>query len=206
MCVCVCVCVCVCACVREALDAPSPRLCVCSHGQQGVNPLLSLLLHSWSLGGITALHLSLPGFILIGSTPNLPQKKKKKKKKKRKRKEKSLRVSHLSSPPSSKVHLQKNNPGSDAETPTDVTARGAAHRGRRRRRKRRRRGRLRRPPPVAFKLNPLSPHVTPVTAPASCLFIYFAVRFINMFEVDMAGATERHLNQCPRLPICPLSC
>lgn len=82
-----------CVCVCEALDAPSPRLCVCSHGQQGVNPLLALLLHSGSLGGIIVLHLSLPGFILIGSTPDLPKKK-------------SLQVSHLSNPPR-KPHLQR---------------------------------------------------------------------------------------------------
>lgn len=109
---------CMCACVCEALDAPSPRLCVCSHGQQGVNPLLSLLLHSGSLGGIIVLHLSLPGFILIGSTPDLPEKKKKK---------------NLSESATYPVLLEnlifREQSRSDTETLTDVTPRGASHQG-----------------------------------------------------------------------------
>lgn len=107
---------CVCVCVCEALDAPSPRLCVCSHGQQGVNPLLSLLSHSWSLGGILVLHLSLLGFILIRSTPDLPKKK-------------DLCKSATYRIPPPKRHLQKNNPEVMLRHPTDVTPRGAAHQG-----------------------------------------------------------------------------
>lgn len=52
----------------EALDAASPRLRVCSPGQQGLNPLLRLLRLLLSPGGIGALHLF--SARLIGSTPD----------------------------------------------------------------------------------------------------------------------------------------
>lgn len=182
------------ACVCEASDAPSPRLCVCSHGQQGVNPLLALLLHSGSLGGIIVLHLSLPGFILIGSTPDLPIKK-----------EKKHRRTLASQPPiqspavaQPRSTIQKWYGDSDR---CDTGGRGGASpRG----------ATPEPPPPVAFQpalLSTLShdtirdaPHLR---QPAPPLFL----RRDSLTCLRWTcRATEQHLNQCPRLPICPLSC
>lgn len=148
---------CVCVCECEALDAPSPRLCVCSHGQQGVNPPLSLLSHSWSLGGIIALHLSLPGFFLIGPAPNLPEK----------------QLYKSATYPHQKLIFRQQSWDSHWYSTQRFSSPG-----------------LHWPDPKTTSCcckAGLSPHVTPSSPHFCSISSPFAARFINMFEVDVAG-------------------